>query len=173
MGRLNKVMLIGNVGNIPEMRYTPSGQQLASINLAVGNKYTNKEGIEIDDTQWFNVTVWAQRADFVVNYVKKGMQLYVEGRISGRAYQTDSGETRASLDVNAFEVQIFNDPQSSSNTSNQNNTQQSSPPTNIQQPEIKPNPAQQQPNVQQQNNTNPANQNEEPGSTKNDDELPW
>jgi single-strand DNA-binding protein len=170
MGRLNKVMLIGNVGNIPEMRYTPSGQQLASINLAVGNKYTNKEGIEIDDTQWFNVTVWAQRADFVVNYVKKGMQLYVEGRISGRAYQTDSGETRASLDVNAFEVQIFNDPQSKSNASNQNDTQQSSPP-NLQQPES--NPIQPQPNVQQQNNTNPTNHNEESGSTKNDDELPW
>lgn len=81
MGRLNKVMLIGNVGNTPEMRYTPSGQQLATINLAVGNKYTNREGVEVDDTQWFNVTVWAQRADFVVNYVKKGMQLYVEGRI--------------------------------------------------------------------------------------------
>ena len=63
MGRLNKVMLIGNVGNTPEMRYTPSGQQLASINLAVGNKYTNREGVEVDDTQWFNVTVWAQRAE--------------------------------------------------------------------------------------------------------------
>jgi len=170
MGRLNKVMLIGNVGNIPEMRYTPTGQQLASINLAVGNKYTNKEGIEIDDTQWFNVTVWAQRADFVVNYVKKGMQLYVEGRISGRAYQTDSGETRASLDVNAFEVQIFNDPQSNSNTSNQDNTQQSSPP-NLQTPES--NPIEQQPNVQQQNNTNPTTQNEEPKSNTDDDKLPW
>jgi single-strand DNA-binding protein len=170
MGRLNKVMLIGNVGNIPEMRYTPTGQQLASINLAVGNKYKNKEGIEIDDTQWFNVTVWAQRADFVVNYVKKGMQLYVEGRISGRAYQTDSGETRASLDVNAFEVQIFNDPQSNSNTSNQDNTQQSSPP-NLQKPES--NPIEQQPNVQQQNNTNPTNQNEEPKSNTDDDKLPW
>ena len=149
MGRLNKVMLIGNVGNTPEMRYTPSGQQLATINLAVGNKYTNREGVEVDDTQWFNVTVWAQRADFVVNYVKKGMQLYVEGRISGRAYQTESGETRASLDVNAFEVQIFNDPQSqqSNNQTNQNDLTQ---PTSIAQ-------------------ESPA----QPEPEKKDDQLPW
>ena len=98
----------------------------------------------------------------MVNYVKKGMELYVEGRISGRAYQTDSGETRASLDVNAFEVQIFNDPQPNSNTSNQDNTQQVSPP-NLQQPESNPNPIQQQPNG-------------EPESIKDKDDdgiLPW
>ena len=155
MGRLNKVMLIGNVGNTPEMRYTPSGQQLATINLAVGNKYTNREGVEVDDTQWFNVTVWAQRADFVVNYVKKGMQLYVEGRISGRAYQTESGETRASLDVNAFEVQIFNDPQSqqSNNQTNQNDFTQ---PTSITQES----PAQPESPTQ-------------PEPEKKDDQLPW
>ena len=149
MGRLNKVMLIGNVGNTPEMRYTPSGQQLATINLAVGNKYTNREGVEVDDTQWFNVTVWAQRADFVVNYVKKGMQLYVEGRISGRAYQTESGETRASLDVNAFEVQIFNDPQSQQ-SNNQTSQTDFTQPTSITQ-------------------ESPA----QPESGKKDDELPW
>ena len=161
MGRLNKVMLIGNVGNTPEMRYTPSGQQLASINLAVGNKYTNREGVEVDDTQWFNVTVWAQRADFVVNYVKKGMQLYVEGRISGRAYQTDSGETRASLDVNAFEVQIFNDPQSQQ-SNNQPNPSNFSQPTSISEQPA----AQQEPTAQQES----APQQE---PEKKDDQLPW
>ncbi|MFL2767699.1 MAG: single-stranded DNA-binding protein [Dehalococcoidia bacterium] len=167
MGRLNKVMLIGNVGNTPEMRYTPSGQQLASINLAVGNKYTNREGVEVDDTQWFNVTVWAQRADFVVNYVKKGMQLYVEGRISGRAYQTDSGETRASLDVNAFEVQIFNDPQSQQ-SNNQPNPSNFSQPTSIsEQPAAQQEPTAQQESAPQQEPT-PQQEPE-----KKDDQLPW
>ena len=159
MGRLNKVMLIGNVGNTPEMRYTPSGQQLTSISLAVGRKYTNNEGTEVDGTQWFNVTVWAQRADFVVNYVKKGMQLYVEGRISGRAYQTESGENRASLDVNAFEVQIFNDPQSNQ-----------SAPTDFSQPTgISEQPAT-QPQAPSQPETPP-----QPETEKTDDggPLPW
>ena len=168
MGRLNKIMLIGNAGVDAEMRYTPNGDGVASFSLAVGNRYTNREGQQIDETEWFRITSWGRRAEFVSNYVKKGMQIYVEGRLSHNVYQDNSGETKVSLEVNAVDVQIVQDPQSNSNTSNQNNTLQPSTP-NLQKPEPQDNSNP----VQQQNNTTSTNQNEEPGSAKNDDELPW
>ena len=58
MGRLNKIMLIGNAGNDAELRYTPNGDGVASFSLAVGNRYTNREGQQIDETEWFRVTSW-------------------------------------------------------------------------------------------------------------------
>ena len=95
------------------------------------------------------------------------MQLYVEGRISGRAYQTDSGETRASLDVNAFEVQIFNDPQSQQ-SNNQPNPSNFSQPTSIsEQPAAQQEPTAQQESAPQQEPT-PQQEPE-----KKDDQLPW
>ena len=57
MGRLNKISLIGNAGNDAEMRFTPSGDGVASFSMAVGNKYTNREGMEVDDTQWFRISM--------------------------------------------------------------------------------------------------------------------
>jgi len=149
MGRLNKIMLIGNAGNDAELRYTPNGDGVASFSLAVGNRYTNKEGQQIDETEWFRITSWGRSAEFVSNYIKKGMQVYVEGRLSHSIYQDNAGETKVSLEVNSRDVQIVQDPQQ----------QQTTPAPGQQQ--TTPAPEQQQ--------TTPA-----PVNTDEDEEqLPW
>ena len=77
MGRLNKIILIGHVGQDAEVRYTPNGDSVASFSLAVSNRYTNREGQQIDDTEWFRINAWGSRAEFVGNYIKKGMNIYL------------------------------------------------------------------------------------------------
>ena len=71
MGRLNKIMLIGNAGNDAELRYTPSGDSVASFSMAVNENYTNREGQQVDQTQWFRISVWGRRSEFVGNNIKK------------------------------------------------------------------------------------------------------
>jgi len=170
MGRLNKIMLIGNAGNDAELRYTPNGDGVASFSLAVGNRYTNREGQQIDETEWFRITSWGRSAEFVSNYIKKGMQVYVEGRLSHSVYQDNAGETKISLEVNARDVQIVQDPP----TQQPNPGQQQQPdPGQQQQPDPgqqqQPDPDQQQPNPDQQQQPNPG-----PVNTVEDEEqLPW
>ena len=163
MGRLNKIMLIGNAGNDAELRYTPNGDGVASFSLAVGNRYTNREGQQIDETEWFRITSWGRNAEFVSNYIKKGMQVYVEGRLSHSVYQDNAGETKISLEVNARDVQIVQDPQQ----------QQSNP---MQQQQSNP-MQQQQSNPSQEQQSNPSQEvssNTEPINTDEDEEkLPW
>ncbi|MAM26498.1 MAG: single-stranded DNA-binding protein, partial [Chloroflexi bacterium] len=165
MGRLNKIMLIGNAGNDAELRYTPNGDGVASFSLAVGNRYTNREGQQIDETEWFRVTSWGRSAEFVSNYIKKGMQVYVEGRLSHSVYQDNAGETKISLEVNARDVQIVQDPQQQQ--TNPNQEQQSNPP------QQQSNPPQQQSNPSQQQQPNPVQQPSTEPSTEDDpDKLP-
>ena len=158
MGRLNKIILIGHVGQDAEVRYTPNGDSVASFSLAVSNRYTNREGQQIDDTEWFRINAWGSRAEFVGNYIKKGMNIYAEGRLKSNLYQDNAGETKVSLDVNAFEIQIVQYPY----PERQNN---STP-----QPQNNPTPQpQNNPTPQPQNNPQPP----QGESSNSDDELPW
>jgi len=160
MGRLNKIILIGHAGQDAEVRYTPNGDSVASFSLAVSNRYTNREGQQIDDTEWFRINAWGSRAEFVGNYIKKGMNIYAEGRLKSNLYQDNAGETKVSLDVNAFEIQIVQDP----DPERQNNP--------MQQPQS--NPPQQQSNPSQQQQPNPVQQPSTEPSTEDDpDKLPW
>ena len=169
MGRLNKIMLIGNAGNDAELRYTPNGDGVASFSLAVGNRYTNREGQQIDETEWFRITSWGRSAEFVSNYIKKGMQVYVEGRLSHSVYQDNAGETKISLEVNARDVQIVQDPP----PQQPNPAQQQQPnPDQQQQPDPdqqqQPDPDQQQPDPdQQQPKPGPVN------TVEDEEQLPW
>ena len=158
MGRLNKIILIGHAGQDAEVRYTPNGDSVASFSLAVSNRYTNREGQQIDDTEWFRINAWGSRAEFVGNYIKKGMNIYAEGRLKSNLYQDNAGETKVSLDVNAFEIQIVQDP----DPERQNNP--------MPQPQNNPTPQpQNNPTTQPQNNPQPP----QGESSNSDDELPW
>ncbi|MQG06956.1 MAG: single-stranded DNA-binding protein [SAR202 cluster bacterium] len=160
MGRLNKIMLIGYAGQDAEQRFTPNGDSVSSFSLAVSRRYTNREGQQIDETEWFRINVWGNRADFVGKYIKKGMNVYAEGRLSHSIYQDNAGETKVSLDVNAFEIQIVQDPDPE---------RQYNP---MQQPQS--NPPQQQSNPSQQQQPNPVQQPSTEPSTEDDpDKLPW
>tara|TARA_Y100001960_G_C14645921_1_gene813350 strand:+ start:99 stop:560 length:462 start_codon:yes stop_codon:yes gene_type:complete len=153
MGRLNKIILIGHVGQDAELRYTPNGDSVASFSLAVSNRYTNRDGQQIDDTEWFRINAWGSRAEFVGNYIKKGMNIYAEGRLKSNLYQDNAGETKVSLDVNAFEIQIVQDP----DPERQNNPMPQ--PQNNPQPQSNPMPQPQSPESE------PSNSDDEP--------LPW
>ncbi len=101
---LNKMQIIGNLGRDPEMRYTPSGDAVTNFSVAVGRRYTNRDGQEVDETEWFNVSAWRRLAETTNQYLSKGSKVYVEGRLKTRSYVGQDGQTRFSNDINAFEV---------------------------------------------------------------------
>ena len=106
---LNKVILIGNLGSDPEMRYTPNGAAVCDFRMAVNRRYTTSDGEQKEETDWFRVTAWGRLAEQVNQYLQKGRRTYVEGRISSSAYTDRDGQPRASLEVTAEKV-LFLDP---------------------------------------------------------------
>lgn len=94
MASLNKVMLIGNLGKDPELKYTPGGQAVATFSLATTSRWKDKEGNNQEDTQWHNIKVWSRQAEIAQQYLKKGKQVYVEGRIETRSYDDKEGNKR-------------------------------------------------------------------------------
>lgn len=101
---LNKVIMIGNVGTDPEMRYTPSGSAVTDFRLAVSRRFSTRDGNQQEETEWFTVTAWERLADTVNQYVTKGMKVYVEGRLKSRSYQGNDGQMRFSNEINAQTV---------------------------------------------------------------------
>jgi len=104
---LNKIILIGNVGRDPEMRYTPSGSPVTNFSIAVSRQFKGQDGESREETEWFRVDCWNRLAEIANQYVVKGRQVYVEGRLRGRTYQDRNGETRISLDVTANELVLL------------------------------------------------------------------
>ena len=104
----NKIMIIGNLGRDPEMRYTPSGDPVTNFSVATNRRYT-RNGETVDETEWFNVSAWGRLAETTNQYLTRGKKVYVEGRLRSRMYTDRNGETRFSNDINAREV-LFLDP---------------------------------------------------------------
>ena len=104
---LNKVILIGNLGSDPEMRYTPNGAAVCEFRMAVNRRYSTAAGEQREETEWFRVTSWNRLAEIVNQYLQKGSKAYVEGRISSSAYTDREGQPRASLEVTAETVQFL------------------------------------------------------------------
>jgi len=94
MASLNKVLLIGNLGKDPELKYTPGGQAVATFSLATTRKWRDKEGGDKEDTQWHNIKVWGKQAEIAQQYLKKGRQIYVEGRLETRTYDDKDGNRK-------------------------------------------------------------------------------
>lgn len=87
----NKVQLIGNVGNTPEIMTLESGRKLAKFSIARNEAYENSKGEKIVDTQWHNVVAWGKTAELVENYVPKGREIGVEGKLTSRTYEDKDG----------------------------------------------------------------------------------
>ena len=104
---MNKITIIGHLGRDPEMRYTPSGDAVTNFSVATSRRYRTRDGDQREETEWFNISAWGRLAEVTNQYLAKGRQVYVEGRLSSRLYQSQNGETRVSLDVNAQEVQFL------------------------------------------------------------------
>jgi single-strand DNA-binding protein len=101
---LNKIMLIGNVGQDPEIKTTGGGTKLAKVSLATNRQWNDRNGQRQEKTEWHRVTFWDKMADLVEQYVKKGDRLYVEGRIEYSQTQDDKGNQRFWTDVVALEM---------------------------------------------------------------------
>ena len=104
---MNKIIVIGNLGRDPEMRYLPSGQSVTSFSVASNRRYTTANGEQREETEWFNVSAFGRLAETCNQYLTRGQQVYVEGRLRSRTYQDRNGETRVSLDINLTDMQML------------------------------------------------------------------
>ena len=102
---INKVILIGNLGADPELRYTQSGTAVATLSVATSRKWKDKENNPQEETEWHRVIVWAQSAEFCSNYLSKGSKVYVEGRLQTRKWQDQSGNDKYTTEIIANTIQ--------------------------------------------------------------------
>ena len=100
----NKVQLIGNLGNNPEIITLDSGKKLAKFSIATNESYRNSKGEKVTDTQWHNVVAWNKTAEIIEQYVEKGSEIVVEGKLTSRSYETKEGEKRYSTEVRCNEL---------------------------------------------------------------------
>ena len=98
-GSLNKVMLIGNLGRDPEVKMTPSGQQLARFSVATTETWKNPQGEKQSKTEWHNIVVWGKQAEIAEKYLRKGKQVLIEGRIQYREYTDQAGVKKTACDI--------------------------------------------------------------------------
>ena len=106
-GSLNKVMVIGNVGRDPEMRYLPNGTPTTSFSVAASRTWNTPEGERREETEWFNVVTWRRLAETVNQYVTKGRKVYVEGRLQTRSWEGQDGQKHYRTEVVASEVVLL------------------------------------------------------------------
>ena len=95
----NKVQLIGNLGNDPEIINLESGKTLAKFSVATNESYKNASGEKVTDTQWHNVVAWGKTAEIIEKYVTKGKEVAIEGKLTSRSYETKEGEKRYVTEV--------------------------------------------------------------------------
>ena len=101
---LNKVMIIGNLGRDPEMRYTPSGQAVTQFTVAVNRNYKNAQDEWQEETEWFRIVVWGQQAERAANNLRKGGKVYIEGRLQTRQWEGQDGQKRYTTELVANTV---------------------------------------------------------------------
>lgn len=104
MASVNKVTLLGNLGADPEIRFTPGGQAVANFRMATTDAWTDKSGQKQERTEWHRVVVWGKLGELCGEYLKKGRQCYVEGRIQTREWQDKDGQKRYTTEIVANQV---------------------------------------------------------------------
>ena len=107
MASVNKVILVGNLGRDPEVRYLPDGGAVANISIATTSKYKNKAGEMVEETEWHRVSFFGRLAEIAGEYLKKGRSVYVEGRIKTRKYTDKEGIEKFATDIIATEMQLL------------------------------------------------------------------
>lgn len=110
-GSVNKVILIGNLGRDPEIKKLENGATLASFSMATSESYTDKvSGKKIENTDWHDVILWRGLAELAEKFLKKGMKIYVEGRLKKKSWQDREGNTRYNVEVIGDEMTILSKP---------------------------------------------------------------
>lgn len=107
MASVNKVILIGNLGKDPEVRYMPSGEAIANISVATTDSWKDKSGEKQEKTEWHRVSFFGKLAEIVGEYLKKGSQVYVEGRLQTRKWQDKEGQDKYTTEIVADRMQML------------------------------------------------------------------
>ncbi len=110
MASLNKVILIGNLGRDPEVRYTSGGQAVANFTIATNEAWTNKQGQREERTEWHRIVAWGALGERAGEYLKKGKQVYIEGRLQTRKWTDRDGQDRYTTEINAQQLFLLGAP---------------------------------------------------------------
>lgn len=116
---LNKVMIIGNLGRDPEMRYTPSGKPVTTFSVATSRTWNTSDGEKREETEWFNVVAWSSLAEICKQYLTKGQQVYIEGRLQTRHWDDQEGNKHTSVEIVANEMIILSERRETGEASNE------------------------------------------------------
>ena len=116
---LNKVMIIGHLGRDPEMRYTPSGRPVTTFTVATNRTWNTSDGEKHNETEWFNVVSWGNLAEICKQYLGKGQQVYIEGRLQTRRWEDADNIKRTSVEIVASEMMILGDRHESNHANNE------------------------------------------------------
>ena len=104
---VNKVILVGRLGRDPELRYTQGGQPVANFTLATNERWTGKDGERQERTEWHRIVAWGKLAELCGEYLSKGRQVYLEGRLQTREWEDKEGNKRSTTEINAGTIQFL------------------------------------------------------------------
>jgi single-strand DNA-binding protein len=107
MASINKVILIGNLGKDPELRYTPQGRPVANFSLATTERWTSKSGEKQERTEWHKIVLWGRQAEIANQYLKKGSPCYIEGRITTRSWEDKDKVKRYTTEIEGLSLQLL------------------------------------------------------------------
>lgn len=110
---LNKIMVIGNLGRDPEMRYTPSGRPVTTFSLATNRSWKTSDGERRNETEWFSIVAWGNLAEICNKFLSKGKQIYIEGRVQTRHWEDDDGNKHETTEIVAKEMIMLGDRRTS------------------------------------------------------------
>ena len=113
---LNKVMIIGHLGRDPEMRYTPSGRPVTTFTVATSRSWSTVDGERHSETEWFNIVAWGNLAEICKQYLTKGQQVYIEGRLQTRRWEDKEGNKHNSVEIVANEMMMLGDRREANNS---------------------------------------------------------
>jgi single-strand DNA-binding protein len=107
MASVNKVILIGNLGRDPELKFTPSGVPIAKFSIATTERFKDSDGNPREQTEWHNIVLWRRLAEIANEYLKKGSPVYIEGRIQTRSWEDENGQKRYMTEIQGDRIQLL------------------------------------------------------------------
>lgn len=128
MSGVNKVILLGNLGKDPEVRHLDNGRAVANFSIATNETYKNKQGEKVTNTEWHNVVLWTPLAEIAEKYMKKGDQVYIEGKITTRSWDDQDGNKRYTTEVVGRELTLLGGKDSGGNSGRQTTDHQTNSP---------------------------------------------
>jgi single-strand DNA-binding protein len=117
MAGINKVILVGNLGKDPEIRAIDGGRKVATFSLATTESYKDKKGERVDKTEWHNIVFWGPIADVIEKYLKKGSQIYLEGKITNRSYEDKEGVKKYITEIVGQNMTMLGGPRTNDSSS--------------------------------------------------------